>query len=831
METNQLLRELLRSVLFIFVATAVQAQSQPVNLKIGPQPDGSVLVPSNQLLRPAGDQIYLPGRPVDLALIREGQFLLVKNIKSLELIWLSDKKVVQSLPYSKGGSSFTGLSVSKDNQHIYLTEATGRILVAGFDNTNRLNWTSELTMPKPVLGGDPGPGGLALNGREDLLYVTLSRSNSLAVVKLKDQSVQEIPVGIAPYEVLLASDSKGYVTNWGGRRPEKGESTYNTSGSQVLVDPVTGVANNGSVSVIDLRNNKVIKEIQVGLHPSGMVLNKDRSLLYVACANSDQIFVLDTRKDEVKSEISVHLKKETPFGSAPNALALSPDGKYLYAANGTDNAICVIETGAVNKVTGYIPTGWYPGSVLLNEKGTELYVANVKGIGSRNKGMEKAGYNSRDHLGSISLLKVPDEVKLAEMTKQVVQNNNLGKTPMKLAEGVAIAPSVPVPILPTQQSPIKHVLYIIKENRTYDQVFGDLPQGNGDPRLTIFGRSVTPNQHRLAEEFLLFDNLYCDAEVSVDGHSWSNAGYATDFNEKLWPPNYGGISKASSAPAQVPSSGHIWDLARRKGLTYRSYGEYAARTSEGGQMDAAPGVEGLVGHVCPNFRKTGMRDTDNVAVFNAEFDGFVENYSSTDPKRRLPNFMVMSLGEDHTQGTRVGAPTPVAAVANNDWAIGQLVDRVSHSPYWKETAIFIIEDDAQNGSDHVDARRTIGLVLSPYSRRRVVDSTLYTTSSMLRSMELLLGLPPMTQFDAAATPMYAAFEGGLDLTPFSHLAPQVDVNARNVKGAPGSAESALMDFSDYDLTPMLALNEILWKSVKGEGVPMPLPIRAFHVRP
>ncbi|MEK7750971.1 MAG: alkaline phosphatase family protein, partial [Acidobacteriota bacterium] len=359
-------------------------------------------------------------------------------------------------------------------------------------------------------------------------------------------------------------------------------------------------------------------------------------------------------------------------------------------------------------------------------------------------------------------------------------------------------------------SPIKHIIYIIKENRTYDQVFGDMPRGNGDPRLTIFGRKVTPNHHKIAEEFVLLDNLYCDGEVSVDGHSWSNSAYATDFNEKRWPPQYGGNSAAVRGPEDTPSSGHMWDLAARKGLTYRSYGEYADRVSDGSQMEGRAGIAGLFGHVSPKFRLPGMRDTDNVKVFLEELDQFETNYDSPDPARRLPNFSVMSLGENHTRGTTPGACMPAACVANNDWAVGQLVDRVSHSRYWPETAIFVIEDDAQNGPDHVDARRTVGLVVSPYTKRQALDSTLYTTSSMLRTMQLLLGLPPMTQYDAAAMPMYASFGTTPDLTPYTHVPPQVDVNAKNTVAAWGARQSLAMAFSDYDRAPEFELNEIIW---------------------
>jgi hypothetical protein len=331
----------------------------------------------------------------------------------------------------------------------------------------------------------------------------------------------------------------------------------------------------------------------------------------------------------------------------------------------------------------------------------------------------------------------------------------------------------------------------------------------------------------VASQWVLFDNLYCDGEVSVDGHSWSNSAIATDYNEKMWPAQYGGHSKTTRAPAYVPASGHLWDLAARKGLTYRSYGEYAARSSDNTKMEAAAGVGGLLGHVSPNFKLPGMRDTDNVSVFFKELDEYEKNYQSKDPNRRLPNLIVMSLPEDHTAGTRPGVFTPRAMVANADHAVGQLIERITKSPYWAETAIFMIEDDAQNGPDHVDARRTIGLVVSPYTKRGIVDSTLYTTSSMLRTMELLLGLPPMTQYDAAALPMYNAFGPTVDLAPYTAIAPKIDVNAKNTALAWGAKESMKMNLDEVDQAPMFALNEIIWKSVRGADSPMPLPVHRY----
>jgi hypothetical protein len=429
--------------------------------------------------------------------------------------------------------------------------------------------------------------------------------------------------------------------------------------------------------------------------------------------------------------------------------------------------------------------------------------------------------------GSVELLSLDGlQAKITGYTKKVIANTPYNDSLLTQAKESS-APSV-IPRQVGAGSPIEHIIYIIKENRTYDQVFGDLPKGNGDARLTIFGRTVTPNEHALAEQFVTLDNLYCDGEVSVDGHSWSNSAYATDFNERLWPPTYGGFSTASPSRAYIPAAGHLWDLARRKGLTYRSYGEYAVRASDGTAMEAAPGADALWGHVSKDFKKPGMRDIDNMKVFLREFDEYEKNFDSPDAEKRLPNYIVMSLPEDHTNGTRPGSYTPVAMVASNDVAVGMLVERVSHSRYWPATAIFIIEDDAQDGPDHVDARRTTSLVISPYVKRGIVDSTLYSTSSMLRTMELLLGLPPMSQYDAAATPMYASFGMTPDLTPYTLAPAQVSLDTKNNEKSYGARLSQKMDFSDVDLAPMHALNEILWKSVKGTDSIMPPPVHRYR---
>jgi YVTN family beta-propeller protein len=625
------------------------------------------------------------------------------------------------------------------------------------------------------------------------------------------QIVTRIPVEINPYQTVLTPDGKRlFVSNWASQ----------------------------SVSVIDTDSNKVIRTLRVGMNPNDMKLAVD-GRLFVACSNDNTVHVIDTRSLQVIEKLSTTLTPFAPEGSTPDALAIDNQRKLLYIANADNNSIAVvhIENRSHSTVVGFIPTGWYPSALTLADHGRTLFIGNGKGeeghADPKGPGSPLASKWYGDETvktlqkSSIEVLSVADlQSRLPHWTHEVTENTPYNDSLLSEAR-----PPLEPTILPREvgvSTPIEHVIYIIKENRTYDQEFGDLPHANGDPKLTIFGEKVTPNQHALAKEYVVLDNLYCDGEVSVDGHSWSDSAYATDFNERYWPPTYAGRSDARPSRAYIPAAGHLWDLAQRKGLTYRSYGEYAARASSGTTMDAAPGAEGLVGHVSRDYLGSRVRDTDNIAVFLKEFKGYEANYDSPDAEKRFPNFVVMSMPEDHTHGTAPGSFTPQAMVANNDFAIGQLVDAVSHSKYWPSTAIFIIEDDAQDGPDHVDARRTVGLLISPYIKRGIVDSTLYSTSSMVRSIELLLGLPPMSQYDAAAMPMYASFGTAPIVTPFNVLQPLIDVNAKNSKDAYGAEESRKMDFSDVDRAPMHALNEVIWKSIKGVNSPMPAPVHRFR---
>ena len=426
--------------------------------------------------------------------------------------------------------------------------------------------------------------------------------------------------------------------------------------------------------------------------------------------------------------------------------------------------------------------------------------------------------------GSLSIIAVPDERQLAQYTDQVYRNCPYSD---KLLTDAPYPRKTAIPTKVGDPSPIKYVLYIIKENRTYDQVFSDIPRGRRDPSLLMFGEQITPNHHKLANQFVLLDNLYCNGHVSADGHPWSTMAYNTDYIARNWALTYSkreGIDDDDEGSLTNAPSGYIWDACKRHGISYRSYGEYGGRVSQpDGTFRMEGRVPGLIGHVAPRFGlpgPDGKRSRDPARV-----DAFLEEFREFEKHGNLPRFIVMSLGEDHTQGTTPGAPTPQACVASNDLALGRLVEALSHSKYWKEMAIFVIEDDAQNGPDHVDAHRTVGLVISPYVRRGSLDSTQYSTVSMLRTMELILGLPPLSQFDAAANPMFASFTDTPDLTPYQHEPARINLQALNEQTAYGAERSQKMDFSEYDRIDDFELNEILWRAVKGADAPLPPAVR------
>ena len=580
-----------------------------------------------------------------------------------------------------------------------------------------------------------------------------------------------------------------------------------------------------------------------GAHPNEMLLGKSGRYLYVANGNRNTVTVLDTTFGQTVETLDASLSPnaqpvvaDAP-GSTPNSVALTPDETKLFVANAGNNDVAVFDVAnpGHSSALGFIPVGKYPTSVRVTPDGRRLLVANGKGIapkanpegpqpGRRSEG--KSQYIGDLVPGTLSIIDLPrggDGRKALETyTRQVYDN-------VPRSGAVARPASADNPILPgSQPSPIKYCIYIIKENRTYDQVFGDMAQGNGDAKLCLFPDKASPNHHKLAREFVLFDNFYVDAEVSADGHEWSMGAYATDFVEKNWPLSYG-HNKAKkypypaegNFPAAYPASGYVWDRAQAAGVSYRSYGEFVSGLVHGVNVTRVPGLQGHFDPLYHGF-DVGYPDVKRAERFISELHRF-------ETEGGMPRLQIVRLPNDHTAGGAAGALSPTALVGDNDLALGRLVEAVSRSKFWAQTAIFVLEDDAQNGPDHVDAHRSVLLVASPYARRGLVDSTMYSTSSVLHTMELILGLKPMTQFDAVAMPMFNAFEATPNLAVYEAAPAGVDLQERNPSAGKASRESAGMDFSREDAVDDFALNRAIWHAVRGDDAPVPAPVHAAFI--
>ncbi len=818
---------------------------------VGPQDDSTHVVATSQIINPAGNTVTFPGRPTDLALNNAETLLAVKNKSDLILFDMANQTIKQTLKLPGGGNTFAGIAWSSNDSIVWTTDTRGYIRSAKLDAEDMFEWHEEIVLkgPEKENNNRSYPGGFVIDEAKGMIYVALSRNNTLGIVNTKTMKLEaQISTGISPFSVILKG-TKAYVTNWGGRIPKSGDKTGVTAGSDAVIDPKTGIGSSGTISVIDLESRKKIKEIEVALLPCNMVLSNDASLLYVANANSDVISVIDTKEDTVLKSIETKPISELPFGSAPNALVLDPSGKLLYVANGANNLLAVIDLDT-DKITGLIPTGWYPGAVVMNNSGTELIVANVKGIGGRweeRSNIPRGGFNSHDHMGSVSFIPIPGKEKLKSYSLQAASNMRLPK----ISEAMNIANTeekiVPLPTRPGEKSIFKHVIYIIKENRTYDQVYGDLPQGNGDPNLCQFGREVTPNHHALAEKYVLLDNTYCNGVLSADGHMWAMEGFVTDYLEK----SFGGFVRSypynGDDVLAYSSEGFIWNKVLDAGLSFRNYGEFVQANIEpdnatwtdlyeqfkAGTNDikitASTKIKALEPYICPTFVGFPGKIQD---VYRA--GEFIKELKEFEKNDNFPNFMVMHLPNDHTVGTRAGYPTPRAQVADNDLAVGQVVEAVTNSKFWKETAIFIIQDDTQAGLDHVDGRRTGALCISPYTKRGEVISTHYNQNSILRTMELILGLSPMTQFDLLAEPLIDCFTDEPDFSPYKVIPNQIPLDEMNPSLSDITNEKQLyyakksmeIPLDDVDRADENIFNRIIWHSVKGYDVDYPIIVNA-----
>lgn len=821
---------------------------------VGRKPDGTVVVPTNQILTPAGTQLEFPGRPFDVLLSPDDRTLFVSNRAEILVLDASSQAPVLKQKLPMKSMSFHGLAMSPDRNTVYASLSTSGVGILRRQPSDNWTFDGAIKLPSdPIRKKGSIPGGLAITVDGKTLCATLSAKNSLGIIDLNSSGtaskIREVPVGIAPYAVILDGDSKAYVSNWAGRRPTDSDTTAVTAGSGMVVDPRMFAAASGTVSVVDIASGAETATIEVGLHPTAMALDVSRHRLYVANSSSDTISAIDTQSNKVVASLPVRPNNDLLPGSMPNALTLSPDGNTLFVANGGNNCVAIVDVsaagGASGTVRGLVPTAWFPGALALDSAGKTLFVANVKGVGSLAGDPDKKqkGYNSHETIGSISRVRVPSTDQLPAMTHKVGENNrqnwSLAGVPTERLKAHSVP--VPLPLFPGEKSVFKHVFYIIKENRTYDQVLGDMPQGNGDRDLCLFGREVTPNHHALAEEFILLDNYYCSGVLSADGHFWSTAAYADEYLEK----SFGGWPRSYPYPGDdalaVPPSGFLWDRVLQKGLGVRNFGEMVSTNlSPAGsrwktiysdfkstvpkiKMTATANIESLAHYTHPNFPGFVLTISD---VQRA--DMFIKEFREYEANGKLPAFMVMMLPGDHTVGTSPQFPTPRAKVADNDLALGQIVEAVSHSKFWSDTCIIITEDDPQAGRDHVDAHRSLALIVSPYTRRGVVDSTNYNQTGLVRTMELILGLDFMNQFDRSATPLINCFQAKANLTPYTCKPNQIRIDEMNpkVEALSGPARhwaklSLAQDFSEVDRADEDTLNRIIWHSVKGLRTPYP----------
>ncbi|MCC6858502.1 MAG: beta-propeller fold lactonase family protein, partial [Bryobacterales bacterium] len=766
-------------------------------------------------------------RPLGMVLSPDGSRLAVVTGSNFapRALHILDARRAALLGTVPIGNSFVGVAFSPDGRRLYVGGgASDEVIVLG----ERADGKFERMDKFPIPGG--APSGLSLSPDGSTLYVALNLKHSAAVINLSTREVAQIPVGMHPYTTAVApSGKKVYVSNWAGRKARPGDVTDELY--RIVVDPRTGIPNTGTLSVIDTETRTVVREVEVGLHPSAMVLNPGGTRLFVANANSDTVSVIDTRTDAVVSSINVRPGVRAPIGSAPNALAVSPGGETLYVANGANNAVAVVDIrSSPERVLGFLPSGWYPTALAAAGDGKRLWVASGYGFGSvAPPASGGSGRSYRDRAGVVSLVEIPNREGLRRSTAQVMANNRLA--------GPRITPGSghPVPMHAGRASPIRHVFYIIKENRTYDQVFGDLPQGNGDPSLVQFGREVSPNHHAIAGQFVLLDNFYTPADQSALGHRWCTQGYASD-----WIFKYGNARNDANPMLYAPND-FLWDTAKAHGISVRSYGERGVNTitpASASFMDIYQGwksgnmtvtikprtfVRGLMDIYHPDYPAFGGKIPDQYRA-----DIFLREFRQFEKSGDLPRLVILLLPNDHTNGTAPGLPTPRASVADNDLALGRIVEAISKSRYWKESAIFVVEDDAQNGLDHVAGHRTVALLISPWVRRKAVDSSFYTTINLYRTIEQILGLPPQNQFDLAAEPMFSCFTGKPDFTPYTALPNNIPLDELNppLRGLKGQAlrdavASMRMDFSEPDAVPEQALNRIVWRATRGMATPYP----------
>ena len=814
-------------------ATAARAGTAGADpLLPGPRADGTTVLHNQWPIHPVGDQVPLGDFPVAIAVNPAGTVAAVLHAghgrHEVQLVDLETRRVVDSAPLNE---TFCGVAFSRDGGTLACSGASDGVLHLFSFSQGHLKALRDVRVADSAdtsvvagfaLSRDTKSAIVALSFDRRVVRVDLETGALLWVAHLGGGSqvtVHASADAAAPNDVTdsgsMVSDSDPLDIVW----DEAGHRAY------------ASLWGESAVAVMDPSDGHVVARWATGLHPNEMALSRD-GRLFVSNGGLNTVTVLDTRDGSISEVLSSAASPGDLPGSTPDSLALAPDQGTLYVANAYTNTVAVFDISqrGVGRPLGFIPTGWFPTSVRLTSDGRTLLVLSARGLVPKSNAGTKGSWPGIAELyrGSLGIVALPKRdayaMALGEWTKTAQRCRPLQEAPPRAGD--------PIPGRRGDPTPIRYVVYIIKENRTYDQVFGDLPQGNGDPALCLFPEKVTPNLHAIARQFVLLDNFYANAEVSASGHEWSTAGYAAEFVEKSWPINYGHKAGGTHVPypaeghyaAALPALGYLWDRAVAAGVSYRSYGEFVEDPKvAGGAMWT--NMPALKGHIDPAYRGWDIDYHDGRRA-----DEFISELHKFEAAGDMPRLQILRLPQDHTAGRKALAWTPQAMVADNDLALGRIVEALSHSPFWAKTAVFVVEDDAQSGPDHVDAHRTEALVAGAFVKRGIVDSTPYTTCSMLRTIELILGLEPMSQFDAAASPMRASFQGSPDATPYRAFPASVNVDDRNAARGRPAEISARLDFSKEDLADEQTLNRLIWESVRGEETRMPAPVHAAFVR-
>ena len=855
--------------LTLFVLTAKCLLAQVPSNPFSPDA-GRILLPYDRFIQPAGIQIPFgdasqENHALDAALSPDGKWLAVEERFSIVFISTADNKVAFVLrnfdqpDLKEGINTYSGLiwrtgseglevywSIVGRNARSFVASAKWDGIKAEFDRFFEYSpeMDSETALPNEIL--------IRKEGGREYLYVVLNGNNKVIKQDFKaGNTIWQTNPGVAPYGLTMAA-GKIYVTNWAGRHPladDKDVAGIPWSLARVDNKNAGGATREGSVSVINPSNGKILKEIVVGLHPNEIISDSEGKFVYITNSNSDNVTVINTLNDVVDETISVRLQPEINpfFGDSPNGLCLSSDEKTLFVANGMDNALAVIKLKdralppkkSQSKVIGFLPTGAYPSSVTMSANGY-LYVSNLEAAGARlgvsNPATPNKIFNSHNMLASVSVIPFQDTRNLSAYTDTVIALNNLSRALTVREKPRESVKPKPVPDRIGEPSVFKHIVYIIKENRTYDQILGDMKQGDGDPGLCVYGAEVTPNTHKLAEEFMLLDNFHVSGKSSAEGHQWTDAAIVTDYIEKnmrAWFRSYPHVQ--TDALVYAPT-GFLWDNALKHGKSVRIYGEASIPEvndtldwkdvyqlyKNGQKVDfvnhtTIEPVKNILSQSYPSYGSHVFTDVMRADILIKELNEY-----EAMPGDKMPELMIVALPNDHTAGTRPESPIPRAMVADNDYALGKIVEAFSKSRFWENTVIFVVEDDSQNGWDHVSAYRTVALVISPYSRLKNTLHTYYTQPSMVRTIEQILGLPPMNVQDAIASPMSACFESTPDYTPYKAVPNKIPLDQMNppLISLTGTArtfaeKSMLPEFDGVDSGNDDLLNRILWFAAKG----------------